>query len=301
MQSRREIMMTSGRDDPAKRRKTRDDAPPPPDYVGIGGAAEWRCRIELANCYRIVAKLGAADWGWTHCVYNHITYKLPDACAEALELPQMKDRLFLINAFGCRFDEVTPESLHTIDDDGNIIRRGSAIDGCVDHGILLAGYMIHSAIHKARPDVRAIFHTHHPDCVAVCSLKSGLLPCSHEGCLALSLLSPTRHPYEGTATDESEKARIASALGPEAMSVILDNHGVVCCGHTLQAALRNIWIFTKAATYQVRMLSAAGGDTERLILVPDTIRSAVAEREMRQQSQPMGLIEYEAWLRGAAI
>ena len=183
---------------------------------------------------------------WTHCVYNHITLKLPKECSEE------KGSMFLINPFGVRFDEVTPECLHTVDINGNIVRRGTAVPGVVDRGVLLAGFMIHSAIHDAREDVRAIFHTHHPDVVAVSALKCGLLPCSNEGCLSLALLSPTRHPYEGTATDASEKERIAAALGPTAMSLLLDNHGVVACGRTLESALRTLWVFTKACTYQVR-------------------------------------------------
>lgn len=331
--------------------------PPAEGYAGEGGAAEWAARVELANGYRIVANLGKADWGWTHCVcvfcvarplfpphsrltahgpprrrYNHITLKLPDSCAAALGVPDREGGLFLINAFGCRFDEVTPESLHTVDLDGVIVRNGAPIAGCPDRGVLIAGFTIHSAVHKARPDIKAIFHTHHPDVVAVCSLKCGLLPCSNEGCLSLAALAPERHPFEGPATDDSEKARIAAALGPSAMTLMLDNHGVICCGANLQCAsrrrlppsraraaarlprigafkpgprlryaLRNIWVFTKAAGYQVKALSAAGGDPDRMVLVPRAIVDACTERELRQQKQPLGLVEYEAWLRGPAI
>ena len=37
-------------------------SPPADGYTGEGGAAEWSARIQLANCYRIIAKLGAVDW-----------------------------------------------------------------------------------------------------------------------------------------------------------------------------------------------------------------------------------------------
>jgi hypothetical protein len=33
---------------------------------------------------------------------------------------------------------VTPESLHTVDINGEIVRRGSGIEGVTDHGVLLA-------------------------------------------------------------------------------------------------------------------------------------------------------------------
>jgi hypothetical protein len=65
--------------------------------------------------------------------YNHITVKLPPSSAVEFGTP---GPLFLINAFGCRFDEVTPESLHTVDLDGNIVRKGEPIPGVKDRGAL---------------------------------------------------------------------------------------------------------------------------------------------------------------------
>ena len=101
--------------------------PQPVSYTGAGGAAEWATRVTLANAYQTVAKLGKADWGWTHCVYNHITVKLPPASAVELDTP---GPLFLINAFGCRFDEVTPESLHT----GQFITQHRVISRLISTG-----------------------------------------------------------------------------------------------------------------------------------------------------------------------
>eukprot|EP00037_Helgoeca_nana_P011632 m.104604 g.104604 ORF g.104604 m.104604 type:complete len:294 (+) comp20954_c0_seq1:47-928(+) len=272
--------------------------PPPAGYEGDGGAAEWAARVELAHAYHTVAKLGQADWGWTHCVYNHITVKCPPTCCDALGVP---GPVFLINPFGCRFDEVTPASLHTVDLAGTVVRRGAPILGVIDRGVLLAGFTIHSAVHAARPDIKAVFHTHHPDVVAVSALRCGLLPCSNEGCLSLAVLSKSRHPFEGTATDPSEKERLASALGPTAMSLLLNNHGVVCCGVTVPQALRNIWVFTKAATYQVRALSAAGGDVDRLVMPSAEVVDVCLARELKQQDAPLGQVEFDAWLRGSAI
>lgn len=154
----------------------------PAGYTGEAGEAEWAARIELAEAYHTVAKLGQKDWGWTHCVYNHITVKLPGVCSSVLGTP---GPLFLINSFGCRFDEVTPESLHTVDLDGTIVRRGEAIPGVKDRGVLLAGFTIHSAVHAAREDVQAIFHVGSPSphwkySCALTSLCSSA--CVHASC-----------------------------------------------------------------------------------------------------------------------
>ena len=250
--------------------------------------------MRLANSYQIIAKFGEQDFGWTHCVYNHITCKVDErVCAELGH----EGPLFLINAFGCRFDEVTPESLHTIDLNGAIVRRGLGVEGVKDRGVLVAGFTIHSAIHAARPDVNAIFHTHHPDVVAVSALKCGLLPCSNEGALSLSTLSKNRHDYEGTATDPTEKERIASALGPTAKALIMNNHGVVACGTSLPEALRILWVYTKACTYQVRAMAAAGGDIDRMVFPSEEAIERCLAREMEQQKEPLGDVEFEAWMR----
>mmetsp|Transcript_78212 Transcript_78212/g.155031 ORF Transcript_78212/g.155031 Transcript_78212/m.155031 type:complete len:303 (+) Transcript_78212:118-1026(+) len=273
------------------------DVQPPLEYSGAS-ANEWRSRVQLASCYRIIARFAQVDWGWTHCIYNHITVRLDDACCKAL----LSDGpLFLINPLGARFDEVTPASLHTIDLEGTIVRRGAGIAGVPDKGVLVAGFMIHRAVHAAREDVRAVFHTHHPDTVAVSTLKCGLLPCSLEACVVLATHSKTRHTFEGVSTSIDECDRIARDLGPSALTMTLDNHGVIACGNTLPHALRNLWLYTKACTYQVRALAAAGGNIDQLILVPQIIVDETVEREAKNQTMgALGETEFAAWMRGPA-
>ncbi len=36
----------------------------------------------------------------------------------------------------------------------------------------MAGFVLHSAIHAARPDAKCVMHIHHPACVAVSLLKA---------------------------------------------------------------------------------------------------------------------------------
>src|SRR6201995_3954034 len=106
--------------------------------------AEWNQRINLAACYRLVAL-----HGWDDLVDTHISARVPGP-----------DHHFLINPYGLLFEEITASSLVKVDLDGNIIGEG-------DHGINYAGYVIHSAIHAARPDALYIAHFHSPDGVAV--------------------------------------------------------------------------------------------------------------------------------------
>ena len=102
------------------------DLPPAP---GGMDAAEWQARLELAATYRLVEL-----YGWTSIVYNHIT----------LRVPGTDD--FLINPFGLRYDEITAS---------NLVRVTLSGDKVSDSPwpVNLAGYTIHSTLHRARPDL----------------------------------------------------------------------------------------------------------------------------------------------------
>lgn len=71
---------------------------------------------------------------------------------------------FLINPFGLLYNEVTAGSLVKIDMQGSTVDRGNTT-----LGINKAGFILHAAIHAARPDVKCIIHTHVPSVVAVSS------------------------------------------------------------------------------------------------------------------------------------
>ena len=116
---------------------------------------EWQTRVDLAACYRLVHHYGMDD-----LVYNHISARVPG-----------EEGHFLINAYGMTYDEITASSLVKIDFDGKVVQ-----DSGTGYGINHAGFVIHSAVHRARPDVGCVIHTHSPAGMAVSALECGLLP-----------------------------------------------------------------------------------------------------------------------------
>ena len=102
------------------------------------GEAEWQVRVDLAAAYRLIARNG-----WDDGIFTHNSSRVPG-----------HNNQFLINAFGLMFHEITASNLVKVDLDGNIV------DGDRDNDIIDAGYVIHSAVHQARDDVRAVMHTH---------------------------------------------------------------------------------------------------------------------------------------------
>jgi hypothetical protein len=98
---------------------------------------EWQARLDLAACYRLVDAYGMTD-----LIYNHITARIPGS-----------DDHLLINLYGLLYKEITASSLVKIDLEGNIIWKPDT-----DYGINPSGYVIHSAIHRARPEVECVLH-----------------------------------------------------------------------------------------------------------------------------------------------
>jgi ribulose-5-phosphate 4-epimerase/fuculose-1-phosphate aldolase len=110
-------------------------------------------------------------------IYNHITVR-------SGEDPASGAPHFLINPFGLDFSEVTASSLLKVDLEGTVVDAGST-----DFTFNLAGFVIHSAVHERRPDLRCVIHSHHRAVVAVASTVHGLLPCSLEACKLAPLVS----------------------------------------------------------------------------------------------------------------
>jgi ribulose-5-phosphate 4-epimerase/fuculose-1-phosphate aldolase len=195
------------------------------------GEQEWKARIELAACYRLMAR-----YGYTDLIYNHITLKVPGT-----------QNHFLINPYGRFYSEVTASSLHTIDLDGEIIRRGDP-----EFGINKAGYVIHSAVHAAREDAHCVIHTHTRWDVAIATMKCGLLPISQGALRFVNRIG--YHPFEGPAIDEGERARLQEHLGSNDV-LLLHNHGSLVCGRSVAEAFFLTQRFQVACQIQVELMS----------------------------------------------
>src|SRR3954465_176582 len=92
---------------------------------------EWETRVDLAACYRLGDHYAMDD-----LVYNHISARVP-----------REEGHFLINAYGMTYDEITASSLVKIDFDGKVVQ-----DSGTGYGVNHAGFVIHTAIHRARPE-----------------------------------------------------------------------------------------------------------------------------------------------------
>ena len=192
--------------------------------------AEWRTRVDLAAFYRLVH-----HYGMSMLVYNHITARVPGP-----------EHHILINEFGLSYDEVTPANLVKIDLDGKIVDAG-------DHEVNYAGYIIHSCVHRARPDVNCVAHTHTRAGVAVSCLEEGLIPMNQEGLQFYNRIA--YHDYEGIAVYEDEQKRLVANLGDKDV-MILRNHGLLVAGRTISEAFRRLYYLELACRLQIDVMGS---------------------------------------------
>jgi len=101
-----------------------------------------------------------------------------------------------------------------------------------------AAFAIHSAIHRARPDVIAAAHCHSVHGKAFSSLGRLLDPLTQDAC-AFYEDHALFDDYTGVVLDVSEGERIARALGSN-KAAILRNHGLLTAGGSVGAA---VWFF----------------------------------------------------------
>eukprot|EP01059_Diplonema_ambulator_P004528 TRINITY_DN1423_c0_g2_i1.p1 TRINITY_DN1423_c0_g2~~TRINITY_DN1423_c0_g2_i1.p1 ORF type:complete len:300 (+),score=40.66 TRINITY_DN1423_c0_g2_i1:55-900(+) len=243
--------------------------------------AEWKARVELAALYRI-----AAARGWDEVIYNHITLRVPGE--EAL----------LINGFGLKYEEVTASNLVKIDFDGNVLDSGSRNMSYIN----VAGLVIHTAVHRARPDVHCVLHHHSPNSIVVSSTTDKFVPFTQMGAVIHPLVSPTSHPYEGIAVEPAEQARIVSALSDYTI-LLMENHGCLIAHKTVASTYWISEMFERACNHQVELLKATGGDASKIIPIPASVVSATAARAkkfseaVRTTEDHFGKREFEAVLR----
>jgi ribulose-5-phosphate 4-epimerase/fuculose-1-phosphate aldolase len=191
---------------------------------------EWQARVDLAACYRLADMFGFSDIIW-----NHITAKVPGT------------EHFLINRFGLRYDEVTASNLVKIDLDGNVVDPGS---GKSDEDVNRTGFVIHSAVHAARPDIHCVMHTHSAAGMAVSALADGLVPMQIDGMMFYENVA--YHEFEGQSVDTAERVRIAADLG-EQNAMILRNHGLLTCGETVAEAFIGMYYLERACALQIQV------------------------------------------------
>lgn len=184
----------------------------PPIFDNINDTRTY-LKQHLAAAFRVFAKQGF-DEG----VAGHISLRDPG-----------NPEHFWINPLSTHFSMIRASDLVLVGEDGEVLPEGaqSAING--------PAFAIHSAIHRARPDLNAACHAHSVYGKAF-SCFGRPIEMLYQDALRFYNDLAVYPRYGGTVLTAEEGERIAKALGPTCRSVILQNHGMITCGQTVDEA-----------------------------------------------------------------
>ena len=191
---------------------------------------EREARIDLAAAYRI-----ACHHGLNEGVCNHFSLMLPGS-----------DDRFLLVAYGTHWSEVRASTLLVVDMDGRVIEG----EGDVEETAIC----LHAPLHKARPDLRCLMHTHQPQVLALAMIEDGKLEPASQNALRFSRRVAYDRDYGGVALAESEGERVARVMDG-ADILFMGNHGVMVGANDVAKAYDDLYYLERAAMVQILAMS----------------------------------------------
>lgn len=216
--------------------------PGPPKFTDKYEEREY-LKGRLALAFRIFGKMG-----YDEGVAGHITLRDP-----------VRPDCFWVNPFGLAFSMIKRSDLILVDHDGNVI------DGGENRLLNLAAYMIHAAVHAARPDVMCAAHSHSLYGKAFCALGRELDIITQDSC-AFYKDHALYDSFKGVVLAAEEGQNIAKALGKNKAALLL-NHGLLTVGQTIEATIH--WFVSLERSCHAQLLADAaaagrGGQTVKI-------------------------------------
>lgn len=214
------------------------DLPKPPTFETVEAERLHR-KQRLAAALRLFAY-----YGFDEGVAGHITARDP-------EWPD----LFWVNPFGMYFGHIRVSDLLLVNQKGEVVEGNRPVNA--------AAFAIHSQVHQARPDVVAAAHAHSIYGKAWSCLGRLLDPLTQDAC-SFYEDHALFDDYTGVVLDLSEGQRIAETLG-ERKAIILQNHGLLTVGHSVDEAAW--WFITMERSAQAQLMAEAAG--KPILIEPD--------------------------------
>jgi ribulose-5-phosphate 4-epimerase/fuculose-1-phosphate aldolase len=233
--------------------RTPFETPSPKDSATSIAGVRLERKQKLAAAFRLFAR-----FGYDEGVAGHITARDPE-----------HSECFWVNPFGMYFGHICASDLILVDSNGDVVQGRAKVNR--------AAFAIHSRVHAARPDVVAAAHSHSIYGRSFASLGKRLDPITQDSCAFFGdhgLFAD----YNGVVLDPSEGDRIAGALG-SSKAVILQNHGLLSVGHTVDSAA--FWFVSMDRCCQSQLLAESAG-------TPKLIDAGEAEKTRGQVGSELG-------------
>jgi ribulose-5-phosphate 4-epimerase/fuculose-1-phosphate aldolase len=218
----------------------------PPTFETLEEERQYR-KEKLAGALRVFGRLGFGEG-----VAGHITVRDPELLDH-----------FWVNPFGMSFRHVRVSDLILVNHSGDVVHGKYPVNR--------AAFVIHAAIHQARPDVIAAAHSHSVNGKAWSSLGRTLDPITQDACIFYEDHVLISDGGGAIVLDEEAGHVLAAKLGDHKAG-IHQNHGLFTVGQSVDEAA--FWFISMERSCQAQLLAEAAGTPK---LIPH--ESAVYTRE----------------------
>ena len=146
---------------------------------------------------------------------------------------------------------------------------GEVIGGNTSQPPNAAGFLIHAAVHKARPDVHAVCHCHSISAKAWSVFGKRLEMLTQDACKFYGTAQGVYNSYGGIVLGAEEGERIAAALGPVGKGCILRNHGILTVGSTVDEAAFLFTSMERSCRVQLLAEAAAANGVAKVMITDE--------------------------------
>ncbi|CBF77164.1 hypothetical protein AN4605.2 [Aspergillus nidulans FGSC A4] len=171
-----------------------------------------------------------------------------------------------MSSLGLHFGIIKPSDIILVDE------TGIAVGGNRTRPANAAGFLIHSALHKSRPDVNAASHFHSTYGKAWSTFVQPLEMLNQDVAIFYVKAQSVYKEFGGVVLEEDESAALASALGKEGIGMILKNHGLLTVGSTVDEAAYLFLLMWKSCQIQLAADAAAAAGREKVYICDEFAR-----------------------------
>lgn len=216
-----------------------------PSFTSMELKRQWQLE-HMAAAFRHWAREGYVEG-----ISGHISVRDPEA-----------EDVFWTNPLGRHFGLLKASDMIAVNFDGEVV------GGNRTRPPNAAGFLIHSEVHKARPDVHAVCHAHTVYGKAWSAFGKPIEMLTQDSCKFYKSHS-VYNSYGGVVLASAEGALIAKALGPTSKACILQNHGLLTVGQTVDEAAFLFLSLEHACQTQLLVEAACQGGNVSKVLITD--------------------------------
>ena len=192
---------------------------------------------KLAGALRIFGRFGFGEG-----VAGHITVRDPEFTDH-----------FWVNPFARSFRHMRVSDLILVNHHGDVVYGEKPVNR--------AAFVLHAAIHQARPDVIAAAHSHSPYGKSFSSLGIPLDPLTQDSCIFYEDHTVITEHGGAVVLDVDAGKEIAAAFGT-GKAAIHQNHGLFTVGETVDEAV--FWFVSMERSCQAQLLAMAAGEPKKI-------------------------------------